>query len=738
MYKIIFWTFFVFLHLSLQAQTISIKEARTKAEGSTVTVEGVVTNGAELGVIRYIQDSVAGIGVYDASLKDVKRGDFIRVTGVLKSWNNLLEISPVTQFIVLDSNHALPSAINKPVQEVFSEAYEGMLVTLSDVEFTTQGTFSGNTNYIIRQNGFTAQVRIDNHTSIPGTGIPAGKTHITGIMSQYQNNYQLLPRDLGDLGFLNSPLTLLDMDTSSLTFFFKTEEPATGYVEYGYTQKLELGSVASQPGQTKHQITIPSLNPATFYYVRAKAIRSSGDTLYTGLGYYSTASSSTGKIIAYFNNPVDNSYASDEKAFYLRQSIDDTLVSYIQRAKYSIDMAMYNFINQGLNASITQALNNAHERGVQIRIIVDGSTSSTAVKDLNGQIPVLKSPTGQNYKIMHNKFIVFDALSSDPAKPIVWTGSTNLTPDQINYDPNNVIIIQDQALAKAYTMEFNEMWGGSGAFPNTLKSRFGPYKTDNTPHHFKIGGNWVECYFSPSDNVNSHIIDAIRSADASIYFATYVFTRTSIAYPMLDKYNEGVYVAGIFGDVSSGNDPAYNVLSPVLKQNIKVYNQNYIFHHKYAIIDYGRTYEDWDPLVITGSHNWSSSADKSNDENTLIIHSKSLTSIYFQEWAQRFKDLGGTVYVSRPPRISENENAFSLRGFYKDHYLKIWLETDRNVQLISLAAYDTQGKQLLEKYVNNHESHFFSTLYLDRAPEIIFLMVRTQDGVQTLKLIKSQ
>ena len=57
---------------------------------------------------------------------------------------------------------------------------------------------------------------------------------------------------------------------------------------------------------------------------------------------------------------------------------------------------------------------------------------------------------------MHNKFVVFDANSSDPDKPIVWTGATNFTDGQINTDPNNVIIVQDQSLAKTFQLEFKE------------------------------------------------------------------------------------------------------------------------------------------------------------------------------------------------------------------------------------------------------------------------------------------
>ena len=49
---------------------------------------------------------------------------------------------------------------------------------------------------------------------------------------------------------------------------------------------------------------------------------------------------------------------------------------------------------------------------------------------------------------MHNKFIVFDAESPDPEDATAFTGSTNFTTGQVNSDPNNVIIIHDQSLAK--------------------------------------------------------------------------------------------------------------------------------------------------------------------------------------------------------------------------------------------------------------------------------------------------
>ncbi len=59
-------------------------------------------------------------------------------------------------------------------------------------------------------------------------------------------------------------------------------------------------------------------------------------------------------------------------------------------------------------------------------------------------------------------------------------------------------------------------------------------------------------------------------------------------------------------------------------------NPSPTLHHKYGIID--ASYPDSDPVVITGSHNWSSAAENDNDENTLIIHDPYIANQYMQEF----------------------------------------------------------------------------------------------------------
>ena len=75
-----------------------IANARSQALGSSVTVTGIVTNGDELGPIRYIQDATGGLALYDPTpLSNTIRGDEITVTGVLVDYNGLLEMTLITK-----------------------------------------------------------------------------------------------------------------------------------------------------------------------------------------------------------------------------------------------------------------------------------------------------------------------------------------------------------------------------------------------------------------------------------------------------------------------------------------------------------------------------------------------------------------------------------------------------------------------------------------------------------------
>ncbi|MEO7907835.1 MAG: phospholipase D-like domain-containing protein, partial [Saprospiraceae bacterium] len=173
----------------------------------------------------------------------------------------------------------------------------------------------------------------------------------------------------------------------------------------------------------------------------------------------------------------------------------------------------------------------------------------------------------------------------------------------------------------------------------------GPDKSDNTPHELNIGGKKVECFFSPSDDTNNQLLRAIQSADNELYFATMVFTRFDLAYGVEERVDlYGVYAAGILDDSSGGSGTSFQIMQGVMGNNLLLFDHSSnpgILHHKYLIVDQG--YASADPLVLTGSHNWSSNANIRNDENTIIIHDAAIANQFYQEFHNLFNGNGGNV-----------------------------------------------------------------------------------------------
>jgi phosphatidylserine/phosphatidylglycerophosphate/cardiolipin synthase-like enzyme len=288
---------------------------------------------------------------------------------------------------------------------------------------------------------------------------------------------------------------------------------------------------------------------------------------------------------------------------------------------------------------ITNAINDAYERGVRVRYITCESTTTAALGTLNSNIPRIERPEGMG--IMHNKFIVVDADVADSAW--VLSGSTNWTSSQIFDDPNHIIMVQDQSVARTYELEFNEMWGSDGNEPDDENAKFGSNKTNNTPHHFIVNGNDFEVYFSPTDNTTLNISNALKSADDEIDFALLVFTNNQLGTTIAEEHESGVEVNGIIEQINTEGSE-YDFL---VEEGVNVISHQGFgdsFHHKYCIVDHDNT--DSDPLVITGSHNWSGAAETNNDENTMIIHDANIANQFFQEFNERMNEIENQVEPS--------------------------------------------------------------------------------------------
>ena len=542
------------------AQLITIADARAQPIGSTVTINGILTSGDEFGTVRYIQDGTGGIALFSNSLNTTLRGDNITVTGVTLDYQNLLEISPVNGWLLNSSSNPLPNPVLITPNQL-SEPLEAQLVRINNVSFANGGSqFQGNASYGFTSNGESGVVYVRAGNPLVGQIIPASSITVYGICSQFGNQYQLLPRDGNDLVNASAisiitPPFAQSITTSTIDVTWNTDVNGNSYLRYGHTMNLELGTITGPANTANPVIGLPVTGPSELFYTQAFSVAGS-DTAFATIKAFISASNSTGDIKVYFNQPVDQFVAnpSQNTATWLSNAFADTLKAYIDRSMVSLDIAIYSFDNFG-TGPIVQAINDAYGRGVQVRIIVDGGNVNSGLQLLNAAIPVLQSPQTPPtyYGIMHNKFFIVDGNDPDPSKPVVMTGSTNWSNGQLNDDRNNLVFVQDQGLAKVYEVEFEEMWGSGGTLPDPVNSKFGPDKTDNTPHELNIAGKKVECYFSPSDDTNNQILKTIESADDEMCFATMVFTRFDLAYGVEERVNQfGVDAYGILNDSSGG------------------------------------------------------------------------------------------------------------------------------------------------------------------------------------------
>ncbi|MEL6636901.1 MAG: phospholipase D-like domain-containing protein [Bacteroidota bacterium] len=714
---------------------IDIANARSMSEGSTVTIKGIATNGAEQGIIRYIQDDTGGLPAYPGTGSvgdfpdDVRRGDLVEVTGVIKSFNGLLEIDPITAYNVESRDNALPEPkLITPDQ--LNESNEGLLVRLENVRFKNGGgIFSGGV-YEFEAAGESGVIFLRTNHGLIGTNIPLANVNLTGLASEFNGNHQLLPRDASDLEiaddfFITSSLRQSDIAKDGFTISWNTNTTGTSNLRYG-TDPSNLDIDLTVGGSnTSHSISLSGLDPAKIYYVQAYSDNGS-TTINSGVEVFSTASNSNGFIEIYFNYQVDGSFSNGAYADdYTPIALEAAIIDRIRAAQSTIDVSVYN-TNRN---PIINALTEAYNRGVQVRFVTDNETSNLALQELMPPFPVVR---GNAEGLMHNKFFVIDAESETNSWVIM--GSTNMTQQNIGEDPNNTIHIQDQALARAYTIEFEELWGADGAEPGIFNVRFGAQKARNTPRLFVIGGVPVESYFSPTDNTTVGITQALATAEEDVEFALLTFTNNELGAAIIDAHRDDVDVRGIIENINDQGGEfdflqsnGVNVIDDTGSRQL---------HHKYCIID--ATAPDSDPMVVTGSHNWSGGAETRNDENTLIFHSASMANIFLQEFEARWCEAQGGGNSC----VTSTEAVEGIEGFTATispnpavDVAVIDLNLDRRADLV-IRLLDLNGRTLQAKLLGGTEGHLTERLSLGALPAGTYLVSFEVEGKSVVRKLQ--
>ena len=241
-----------------------------------------------------------------------------------------------------------------------------------------------------------------------------------------------------------------NITTSSFDLTWSVSDSSNANCNYGTS--AALGTIVNNGGNSMtHTISLSGLSPATFYYVECYSVNGA-DTAFSSLGIYSTTSNSSGVIGPYFNHSVDNSFSTGVDAQNITTSFNDTIKAYMDLAQSTLDICVYNASDA---TKLVQLMTPMIE--VTVRYIADDDVVNAMLSSLNPNIPIVYR-TSSTAGIMHNKFVIIDANSTDNSW--IMTGSTNWTnPSNLFNDYNNLIFIQDEALAK-HTIEFEEM----GAF----------------------------------------------------------------------------------------------------------------------------------------------------------------------------------------------------------------------------------------------------------------------------------
>jgi phosphatidylserine/phosphatidylglycerophosphate/cardiolipin synthase-like enzyme len=308
------------------------------------------------------------------------------------------------------------------------------------------------------------------------------------------------------------------------------------------------------------------------------------------------------------------------------QYILDKLIGTIDAAQTSIHLAAF----ETDLTPVAEALARAHARGVDVRWVTDDERGVDADFDEGrGQFALMEDagiPIRDDLRsaFMHNKFVIIDGH-------IVWTGSMNLTTNDIYRNNNNIVVVESPEVAAVFEAEFAEMWAG----------QFGPRSPAGAGQDvFDRNGRPFVIRFAPEDDPLDALVQLAGLAEHSIRFMAFSFTHDELGAAMRERAAAGVDVRGVFE--AFGSETIYSEMGPLFCAGIAVRQDGNpgMLHHKVIVID--------ETVVVTGSLNFSDNAADSNDENVLILADAGIAGLYLEEFERRWAEGRAPVDVDCP------------------------------------------------------------------------------------------
>ena len=146
--------------------------------------------------------------------------------------------------------------------------------------------------------------------------------------------------------------------------------------------------------------------------------------------------------------PQQQVIRSGDVCFSPEGNCDRKLIEFIDSAKTTLRIAIYSLNHEG----ITTAILRAHDRGVDVRVVVDKGQS----KSTNSGVPALTQdhvPTrfGNFSGIMQNKYNIVD-------DQMLETGSFNYSIAATSKNAENQIYLSTSTIVSKYMQNFETIW----------------------------------------------------------------------------------------------------------------------------------------------------------------------------------------------------------------------------------------------------------------------------------------
>lgn len=132
--------------------------------------------------------------------------------------------------------------------------------------------------------------------------------------------------------------------------------------------------------------------------------------------------------------------------------------------------------------------------------------------------------------------------------------------------------------------------------------------------------------FSPHGGTVAAISSTLDAAQQTIWVAAYSLTHPALVAALIAARGRGVEVIVKADKVQSAGAAQSAALAQLADADVlvEVSTRSRLLHDKFAVID-----QRW---VITGSFNWTLSAENTNRENLLILDCPDLASNFAAEW----------------------------------------------------------------------------------------------------------